>query len=511
MEHMLGSIDHNGRLLRGGFLPMHAVPGQSYFPGAQGLQRAQSGLMPVDLEELSEQLRRSTAQVKEAAESGNLERTEFVGSLAEVADKMSLSVSGLMRTMAAANVPVRENLEAPAVNLIPLDTPLRNMFPRRPQPGGTAVAWKQLSSIGGAYGTTTTVTTGASSATQTVGATGGMRAGDTLYFAVTAATRTVSSIASATSVVLTATISTTTAEAVTRTSQAQPGAGVAQPVFYAETGAPTTFEQTYVDKSAAFKLLGGYGKITDFAMAAGRNYQDQLGAARVATLRNVMLNEEYALTTGQASVTALGPWGDGTNALAFNGLYNLVTTANGTPTGQVQAAVGALTTAHIDGQLRQIWEQGGRDLYMHMSGVEASSLAHLAEASGSIIRIQAQSANNVILGASVTGYVHPVTRETVDIVTSRFANNGTMIFGSKQGPENPFDGDTAACVVAVLPQVPLPTDAPESPQEIQGYVVTELARETAAPGVIPILVSVFETLQMRNANIFGKSTGLTAV
>jgi hypothetical protein len=65
----------------------------------------------------------------------------------------------------------------------------------------------------------TTVTTGASSATQTVGSTTNMAAGDVLWFAVSAASRIVSSVTNATTVVLTATISTTTAEAVTKLEQ----------------------------------------------------------------------------------------------------------------------------------------------------------------------------------------------------------------------------------------------------------------------------------------------------
>ena len=60
----------------------------------------------------------------------------------------------------------------------------------------------------------TTVTTGASSATQTVGSTAGMVPGTLLYFVTTDEYRVVSSVASTTSVVLDATLSTTTGEVV---------------------------------------------------------------------------------------------------------------------------------------------------------------------------------------------------------------------------------------------------------------------------------------------------------
>lgn len=63
--------------------------------------------------------------------------------------------------------------------------------------------------------TATTVTTGASSATQTVGSTAGMQAGDVLYFATTAVYAAVASVTNSTTVVLGTSISTTTAEVVT--------------------------------------------------------------------------------------------------------------------------------------------------------------------------------------------------------------------------------------------------------------------------------------------------------
>ena len=63
--------------------------------------------------------------------------------------------------------------------------------------------------------TTTTVTTGASSATQTVGSTKGMQPGDVLYFATTAVYAAVTSITDAVTVVLGTSISTTTGETVT--------------------------------------------------------------------------------------------------------------------------------------------------------------------------------------------------------------------------------------------------------------------------------------------------------
>lgn len=68
----------------------------------------------------------------------------------------------------------------------------------------------------GGYGVSTTVTAGAASATQTVGSTTGMAAGDTLFFVGAQVSRIISSVTNGTTVVLTASVTTTTAEKVAK-------------------------------------------------------------------------------------------------------------------------------------------------------------------------------------------------------------------------------------------------------------------------------------------------------
>jgi len=77
--------------------------------------------------------------------------------------------------------------------------------------GGTQI------NVGDAVLRDETVRTGANSATQTVGSTAGMSAGDWIYFATAQVSRLVSSITDATHVVLTAAVTTTTGETVTAT------------------------------------------------------------------------------------------------------------------------------------------------------------------------------------------------------------------------------------------------------------------------------------------------------
>ncbi len=433
-----------------------------------------------------------------------INRGEFSG---DIQQALAGAMVDMQRAVTSADTafPVRENLEAPARLLIPLDTPVRNRLRRLPG-SGKASAWKQITSMGGGFGFQTTVTSGASSATQTVGNTAGMRAGDILWFTVTAAARTVSSITNATTVVLTATISTTTAEKVTNTSNpigAGANATSKTRAFFVETGAPAAHKTTWADKSASYKLLGSYGDITGFGMAAGATFQNQYEAEKTNTMRNLMLNEENALINGD-STDITEPWGDGSTAMAFDGLRNLITTANGTPSAQVQTAVGALTTAHIDAQLRRLWEVGCSDPYMIMGAQEALSIVHLAEASGSLIRYMADKDGRVVVGLYVGAYVNPSTGRPVDILVSRFMAPGEILFVGETLPDGSLN-----CDVDVLPQVMLPQLAPN--ESIQGYTGQALAPTTAAPQVYPWIATVYEVLRVHSAIHMAKSTGLTAV
>lgn len=405
-------------------------------------------------------------------------------------------------TSGTSSLPIRENLEAEAKLLIPLDTPLRNKLRRTPG-AGTASLWRQMTSVGGGYGLSTTVTSGASSATQTVGSTVGMQAGMSLYFATTNAFRIVSSVTNATTVVLTATISTTTSEVVTLGPNFQPGGDAAAiRSFFAETGAPADHVTTYASKSAGYKLMGTYFSVTGFAMAAGANFQNQLAMEKLNAIRALMLNEENALINGDSAATG-APWGDGSTAYAFDGLLKLITTSNGTPTQQVQTAVGALTTAHIDAQVTRLWAQGAQGLWILCNGQEANSLNHLAEASGSILRV-VQGETGMRLGKRVVAYIHPITGEEIPIMVSRFVPAGTMIFGSDNLPDGSPTMD-----VNVLPQVQLPELAPNT--NIQGYVAQELAPTTSAPQVYPGIVTVYEVLRLKSALHVAVSKGLTPV
>ena len=452
--------------------------------------------------------------MQQKIKKSDIRRASVTGDMSQITQQFGINASQLERAVTsngwtyATSGPVRENLEAEAKILVPMDTPVRNLLART-MGSGLASKWKQLTSLGGGYGVNTTVTpAGSANATQPVGSTAGMQAGDTLYFSTSGISAVILTVNNLNSVTFTTSITTASGEVVSKLFF-EPGTGAgALQAFFAETGAPAQHSSVYADQTAAYKLMGVLGGVTNFAMAAGSTFQNQLAIEKRNALINLMLNEENALINGDATAV-LAPWGDGTNPLAFAGLKNLITTANGTPVDQVQTAVGALTTAHMDNQLRRLYNQGARGYYMLMNPVEILSLVHLAEASSSVIRVQASAATGAtVIGLTVTGYVHPVTGEVVPIYASRFLQSGTIIYGSKSLPDGSPSAD-----VQVLPQVQLPQSAfATSPgSNFQGYVAQELAPTAAAPGVFNFLISVYETVRLKSALHFAISKQVTAI
>jgi hypothetical protein len=170
----------------------------------------------------------------------------------------------------------------------------------------------------------------------------------------------------------------------------------------------------------------------------------------------------------------------------------------------VQTSVGALTMSHIDNQLRRLWNEGAQNPYILMNGQEILSLVHLAQAEGSIIRVQATTQADSILGVSVSGIKHPITGEIVPVLASRFMPAGTIFFGSRFLPDGSPTAD-----VEVLPQVQLPELAPT--EMVQGYTAQELAPTHAAPQVYAFIVTVYEVLRLKSARHVAKSSGVTAV
>ncbi len=183
--------------------------------------------------ELPEQMRNDMAA---------LERGEFSGDAGQLLAQLHLTLNQFNRSINTGMTafPVRENLEAEARVLVPMETPLRNRIPRVPG-SGTAAAWKQLTSLGGGWGSSTD----------------------------------------------------------------QPGGGTATQIFFAETGAPGLMSSVYANKSASYKLMGSLGAVTGFAMAAGANFFNQYDREKTNAILNLMLNEEYSIINADATATAV--------------------------------------------------------------------------------------------------------------------------------------------------------------------------------------------------------------
>lgn len=273
MFPMQGHLDIGGhRIANAGF--MHpALP-------VQGVQQVGPSV-PIfsrgsDISDRTEEL------IERMQRLGDVERVDITGDVGQILSTLGQSMGEFKRAITSTMTafPVRENLEAPARILVPLQTPLRNKLPRTVG-NGTASAWRQITSLGGGFGFTTTVTSGAASATQTVASTAGMLPGHVLQFvtatdgipiggSVALSLRTVSSVTNATTVVLTATITTVTGDLVYNTSRPA-GAGTPAGLtavthsvrsFYEETKSPAEKTTVYAAKSAAYKLLGSLGSVT---------------------------------------------------------------------------------------------------------------------------------------------------------------------------------------------------------------------------------------------------------
>jgi hypothetical protein len=194
MFNMQGGLEVQGNLLaRAGF--MHAAIGPAGYelgPSLPILQRG-TGLRPEQVEFIQ-----------------NLQRTDLVGDVSQISHQLGATLAEIARGVSSGMTafPVRENLESEAKQLVPLDTPVRNMLARR-RGAGTASNWRQASSLGGGWLSTLD----------------------------------------------------------------QPGSSAYIRNFFSETvtgsQAPAEHTTVYANRSAGYKLLGTFGSVTGFAMAAG--------------------------------------------------------------------------------------------------------------------------------------------------------------------------------------------------------------------------------------------------
>lgn len=500
-----------------GTLPGPSSMGDINGAGLLPIGRFAEGIVPVPSRPLFERYEEPEYQraFKEYARS--VERGDTTADLGKI---MSLLANveragitaGTYVSASGTNIPVRENLDAEVVLLVPAETPLRARLPRIPG-SGAAASWEQATSFGGGYALTslgTAITTVTDATHLVVGSTTGMTAGDTVMdlTPATPVSTTITTVTDATHLVVGSTTGITAGDRLQDINPAadvidQPGAGVgALQSFFSELGAPAMRNTTYTRRNKNYTLMGALGQVSVFAMAAGASFQNQYQAERRNGIINLCLIEENALMNS-VSTDVNPPWGNGVSALGYDGLIPSIATINGTPGANLVNVGGPLTLDVVDAMLKAIWIQGGRNPYIICNGIEQLSFTHLATASGTAIRF-IMAPQEAILGAHVKAYMHPISGQPVPIETSRFCPAGTMIFGSENGPF----GQPAADV-SVLPQVQLPELAPNT--QFQGYTAQELPPSITSPQGMPFLVSVFSVFRLKAPTVFGKLTGLSAV
>lgn len=403
-------------------------------------------------------------------------------------------------TSATGSLPIRENLDGEIKLLPPISTPLRDRLPRSPG-AGLSAQWRQLTAFGANLGTTTT-TTGTTNAANTfvVNNARGFWAGESILY--NGSTYVITSINYSTNVItVTSGLSQDTQSngvTITKASLFWTEPGAAQRMFYAESGSPLDSTETYASRTAAYKLLGDKGSITLFSMAAGANFANQYALAKRNCLMRALLKEEYALLHAENNVTA-APWGDGTTALAYQGLIPFVT-ANA-PAPHLQTSVGALTLEHIQAQLTRIWNEGGIGMYMLVNGVQAEKLTNLATASGNY-RVIITNEGAMKVGGRVGYVVHAVSGEEVPIITHRFMPPGRMLFGADRNTHGIVSAE-----VEVLPQVQAPETA--FSERVEGYYMQEIAPASATPEVMEFKIGLYSVPKWINSKVFALSTGVS--
>jgi hypothetical protein len=266
-------------------------------PQVPGFTRGQT--LAAETQELIQRMQRFDTDIT---------RTDIIGDLASIQQQMGVAWADMQRALTTANTafPMRENLEAPARILVPMDTPMRNRIPRV-QGSGNSVAWKQLISLGGGYPWATVVVTSAG-VTQTLASVAGIQVGDILQFitatngvpnggTAVASLRTVTAVNATLNTVTVATITTVAGDLVINTGKqagdvvtgsttgayvfGRPAGAIYETgltaalstirSFFGETGTTAPGEKTevYANQSVAYKQLGVFGSITGRAMAAG--------------------------------------------------------------------------------------------------------------------------------------------------------------------------------------------------------------------------------------------------
>lgn len=199
-------------------------------------------------------------------------------------------------------------------------------------------------------------------------------------------------------------------------------------VFYTETTQPSARTTTYADRSESYKLLGLDGGVTNFAVAAGANYQDQLALEKRNTLLHLKRLEEDALINAPGTGNT------------FNGIRTQITTGNGSfvMTSQNSGVIPSALTDDLATFLRSAWDKGGLIDNMVVRSSEASLITKsVTRDNQSAIRVSLadnRSPEGLVGGFFVNRYMSPIDGSIVFVTPDKFHINGEILGLCSQMP-----------------------------------------------------------------------------
>lgn len=194
-------------------------------------------------------------------------------------------------------------------------------------------------------------------------------------------------------------------------------------VFYAETGQPSGRATVYADRSEVYKLLGLDGGVTNFAIAAGANYMDQLAIEKRNTILHLKRLEEAAI------INASGAGAD------FTGIRAQVTTGNG---AYVAANTGTAPTAvnnDLGALMKAAWDKGWTTDVLVVRSTEGELIGKaVTRDASSALRIGITNQAGISGGFYVNRYISPIDGSTSEILPDKFHTNGEILGLATQMP-----------------------------------------------------------------------------
>jgi len=231
------------------------------------------------------------------------------------------------------------------------------------------------------------------------------------------------------------------------TSPLDPSAlGTGTSAFFADAGTPGETTQTYVVKTAAYKLLGRKLSVGLQFIAASQSNpagDAETNMLRIKTLE-VMLGEEWGIINADSNV----------DSNAFDGLLKQIVTNSGT--------AGLLTASGVASYDQTLFELGGGATHLFLSARQKRGLSDELQNSGSVQRIVTMNpATGAVANANVKSIISPATENEIQLVTSRYMGSWGIL-GSMTSAAGENWVDMQDLIPMIKLDVPVTTFAKDS-------------------------------------------------